>query len=58
MQETDALGRTHAFAAPPRRIVSLVPSWTELLFALGAGAPLVVVTEFCVHPAGDVEGVA
>ena len=37
MLETDALGREHEFAAPPRRIVSLVPSWTETLFALGAG---------------------
>src|SRR5262249_58446837 len=57
MQETDALGRTHAFAAPPRRIVSLVPSWTELLFALDAGRTLVGVTEFCVHPAEGVAGV-
>jgi ABC-type Fe3+-hydroxamate transport system substrate-binding protein len=41
-------------AAPPRRIVSLVPSWTEWLFALGAGGALVGVTEFCVHPADGV----
>jgi len=57
MEETDALGRTHAFAAPPRRVVSLVPSWTELLFALGAEKTLVGVTEFCVHPAEGVAGV-
>lgn len=55
MLETDALGRTHEFAAPPRRIVSLVPSWTETLFALGAGDAVVGATEYCVHPA---EGVA
>jgi len=40
---------------PPRRIVSLVPSLTESLFALGLGGLVVGVTEWCVHPA---EGVA
>ncbi|HTO53697.1 MAG TPA: helical backbone metal receptor [Myxococcota bacterium] len=55
MREKDALGREHELAAPPRRIVSLVPSWTEALFALGAGDSVVGVTEYCVHPA---EGVA
>jgi ABC-type hemin transport system substrate-binding protein len=40
---------------PPRRIVSLVPSLTESLFALGLGERVVGVTEWCVHPA---EGVA
>jgi ABC-type Fe3+-hydroxamate transport system substrate-binding protein len=35
----------------PRRIVSLVPSLTEALFALGLGARVVGVTEWCVHPA-------
>lgn len=50
----DALGREQRFAAPPRRIVSLVPSWTETLFALGAGGKLVGVTDYCVHPAGGV----
>src|SRR5882672_12227643 len=54
MAETDALGRTLALAAAPRRIVSLVPSWSELLFALGADAALVGLTEFCVHPAAGV----
>ena len=32
------------------RIVSLVPSQTELLFALGLGERVVGVTKFCVHP--------
>ena len=54
MLETDALGREHEFSSPPRRIVSLVPSWTETLFALGAGDSVVGVTEFCVHPAEQV----
>lgn len=35
----------------PRRIVSLVPSTTETLHALGAGERVVGVTRFCVHPA-------
>lgn len=37
-------------AAPPRRIVSLVPSVTESLFALGLGGRVVGVTDFCVYP--------
>jgi ABC-type Fe3+-hydroxamate transport system substrate-binding protein len=35
----------------PRRIVSLVPSLTEALFALGLGERVVGVTDWCVHPA-------
>jgi ABC-type Fe3+-hydroxamate transport system substrate-binding protein len=41
-------------AREARRIVSLVPSLTEALFALGLGAKLVAVTEWCVHPREDV----
>ncbi len=37
--------------AKPKRIVSLVPSTTETLFALGCGERVVGVTRFCVHPA-------
>jgi ABC-type Fe3+-hydroxamate transport system substrate-binding protein len=36
------------------RIVSLCPSLTELAFALGRGADLVGITEWCVHPAAGV----
>lgn len=36
---------------PPARIVSLVPSTTETLFALGAGERVVGVTDFCTRPA-------
>lgn len=54
MRIRDALGREHEFDASPRRIVSLVPSLTETLFALGAGASLAAVTDFCVHPADGV----
>ena len=48
----DQLGRRVAVPFPPRRIVSLVPSQTELLFDLGLGGNVVGVTKFCVHPAG------
>jgi ABC-type Fe3+-hydroxamate transport system substrate-binding protein len=47
---TDALGRTHA-PAPEARIVSLVPSITELLCDLGLAGKLVGRTGFCIHPA-------
>ncbi|MCB9760905.1 MAG: ABC transporter substrate-binding protein [Alphaproteobacteria bacterium] len=43
-------------ATPPRRIVSLVPSTTETLFALGLGDRVVGVTRFCVHPAEALRG--
>jgi ABC-type Fe3+-hydroxamate transport system substrate-binding protein len=36
---------------PPQRIVSLVPSQTELLYDLGLGERVVGITKFCVHPA-------
>ena len=36
---------------PPRRIISLVPSQTELLHALGLQEEVVGITKFCVHPA-------
>ena len=35
---------------PPRRIVSLAPSITEILFALGLGDRVVGVTTFCDYP--------
>ena len=41
LQWTDGLGRPVALAAPAQRIVSLAPSNTEILFALGAGAQIV-----------------
>jgi len=43
-------------ASPPRRIVSLVPSLTEALFALGLGPRVVGVTDWCIHPADGVAG--
>src|ERR1700687_6031065 len=37
-------------ASPPRRIVSLAPSVTEILFAMGLGDNIVGVTSFCDYP--------
>ncbi|MGY3089571.1 ABC-type Fe3+-hydroxamate transport system substrate-binding protein [Hymenobacter sp. UYAg731] len=48
---TDQMGRRVAVPFPPRRIVSLVPSQTELLFDLGLGEKVAGVTKFCIHPA-------
>lgn len=39
-----------ATSGPPGRIVSLAPSVTEMLFAVGAGDQVVAVTRFCDHP--------
>ena len=44
------MGRTVTFRFPPKRIVSLVPSQTELLFDLGLHEEVVGITKFCVHP--------
>ena len=46
----DASGVAVELAGPPRRIVSLVPSTTELLCALGLEDALVGVTVYCVEP--------
>lgn len=39
----------------PQRIVCLCPSLTEALFDMGAGPRVVGVTDWCVHPEGEVE---
>lgn len=46
----DDLGRKLYLAQPPKRIVSLAPSITETLFALGLDQEIVGVTEFCNYP--------
>jgi ABC-type Fe3+-hydroxamate transport system substrate-binding protein len=46
----DALGVVHPLARADARIVSLVPSLTELLFVLGLGDHVVGRTGFCIHP--------
>ncbi len=47
---TDQLNRNVEVLQSPKRIVSLVPSQTELLVALGLLDKIVGVTKFCVHP--------
>ncbi|HVH66483.1 MAG TPA: helical backbone metal receptor [Gemmatimonadales bacterium] len=47
---TDDAGRVVTLAHPARRIVSLLPSFTELLFAIGAGNRLVGRTTWCDYP--------
>nr|WP_315150107.1 helical backbone metal receptor [uncultured Flavobacterium sp.] len=49
-QITDQLGTAHTFDSSPKRIVSLVPSQTELLYDLGLEESIVGITKFCVHP--------
>lgn len=46
----DQLGNTVSFYFPPKRIISLVPSQTELLADLGLQQEVVGITKFCVHP--------
>jgi ABC-type Fe3+-hydroxamate transport system substrate-binding protein len=46
----DQLGTTHSFETSPKRIISLVPSQTELLYDLGLEDRIVGITKFCVHP--------
>lgn len=54
----DAIGKTHAPIEQPPRIVSLVPSITELLCELGLSAHLVGRTGFCIHPRAAVQAIA
>lgn len=51
MEFTDQLLRKIDVPFPPQRIISLVPSQTELLFDLGLGNRIAGVTKFCIHPA-------
>lgn len=46
----DQIGNSITLEKPPVRIVSLVPSLTELLFDLGLEDRIVGITKFCVHP--------
>jgi ABC-type Fe3+-hydroxamate transport system substrate-binding protein len=55
MEFYDATGAAVLLPAPPRRIVSLIPSITEILFALGAGPSVAGCTVYCTEPP---EGVA
>ena len=47
---TDQLGRNIDVPFPPQRIISVVPSQTELLHDLGLDDKVVGITKFCIHP--------
>ncbi|MGH9203366.1 MAG: helical backbone metal receptor, partial [Vicinamibacterales bacterium] len=51
---TDAIQRPIELLQPPQRVVSLVPSITEALFAFGLRDEVVGVTQFCVEPKAEV----
>ena len=53
----DAAGTRHAAVTTPPRIVSLVPSITELVCDLGLAGMLVGRTGFCIHPRAALRGI-
>lgn len=55
LQTADDLGFRLELRDKPERIVSLVPSWTETLFAFGLDKEIAGATKFCVEPAGRVD---
>jgi ABC-type Fe3+-hydroxamate transport system substrate-binding protein len=46
----DQLGRKIEINKTPQRIISLVPSQTELLFDFGLDQEVIGITKFCIHP--------
>jgi ABC-type Fe3+-hydroxamate transport system substrate-binding protein len=50
MEWTDQLQRKISLSQTPQRIISLVPSQTELLVDLGLAKKIVGITKFCEHP--------
>ncbi|MEJ7684745.1 MAG: helical backbone metal receptor [Segetibacter sp.] len=47
---TDKLNNSINLSFFPKRIVSLVPSQTELLYSLGLDEEVIGITKFCIHP--------
>jgi ABC-type Fe3+-hydroxamate transport system substrate-binding protein len=54
----DQLNRKVEIKEFPKRIISLVPSQTELLFDLGVGENVVGVTKYCIHPKEKIKKIA
>jgi ABC-type Fe3+-hydroxamate transport system substrate-binding protein len=50
MTFTDQTGHSIELSGPPKRIVSIVPSQSELLWDMGLKNELVGITKFCIHP--------
>ena len=44
------MGRTFSVSEIPQRIISVVPSQTELIYELGLDEEVVGITKFCIHP--------
>lgn len=51
----DQLSNRITLGFPPKKIVSLVPSQTELLFDLGLDTEIIGITKFCIHPEDKVQ---
>ncbi|HTH82174.1 MAG TPA: helical backbone metal receptor [Mucilaginibacter sp.] len=54
----DQLNRAVNLPAVPKRIISVVPSQTELLFYLGLTFEVIGITKFCIHPANRFKSTA
>lgn len=50
MESVDQLGNHLTFNQPPKKIISLVPSISELLWDLNLQNELCGITKFCIHP--------
>ncbi|MFN7013902.1 MAG: ABC transporter substrate-binding protein, partial [Bacteroidia bacterium] len=50
MQFTDQTGNIIQLFEKPKRIISVVPSQTELLYDLGIDKEVIGITKFCIHP--------
>jgi len=50
MQFNNKITKTVPFNSKPNRIISLVPSKTELLYHLGLEEEVIGITKFCIHP--------
>jgi ABC-type Fe3+-hydroxamate transport system substrate-binding protein len=51
----DQMNRVVEIPSTPKRIISIVPSQTELLFDLGLDEEIIGITKFCIHPADKVK---
>jgi ABC-type Fe3+-hydroxamate transport system substrate-binding protein len=54
----DQLNRVVNLPVVPKRIISIVPSQTELLFHLGLDTKIIGITKFCIHPGNKVKTVS
>ncbi len=54
---TDQLNEIISLENYPKRIISLVPSQTELLFDLGLSENIVGITKFCIHPKEQIKNI-